>query len=269
MNRPPAFQFYPKDFLMDDKVAAMNLKETGAYIKLLCYCWNNNGLTKNQEELKNMCGNPRDWEHIWGKVGKCFYEKKGKFYNKRLEKEYRKQQAWRKKSQLGGIQSGVSRRGMVEPNVKGSSQMVATKGQPKGNSSVSSLHSSFNNKDLKDVCSENNSPNPPKPKTYKYKENHMIEAKYLESAIKATSPKHTIQGGNYLESWANTFRIMEEKKEATIDEIRFIIDFAMKDKFWYRNILSATKLRKQFGRLWEDARQEWEKKKHLYVGKNK
>jgi len=121
----------------------------------------------------------------------------------------------------------------------------------------------------KEVCSENNSPNSPKPKTYKFEIKHTIEAKYLESAIKATSPKHTIQGNNYLESWANTFRIMEEKKEATMDEVRFIIDFAMRDKFWYRNILSADKLRKQFGRLWEDAKQDWEEKKHLYVGRNK
>ena len=76
---------------MDDKVAIMNLEEIGAYIKLLCFCWNNNGLTKNQKELKNMCGNPNNWEAIWGKVGKCFYEKKEKLYNRRLEKELKKQ----------------------------------------------------------------------------------------------------------------------------------------------------------------------------------
>jgi len=50
INKPPAFQFYPKDFLMDDKVIVMNLEEIGAYIKLLCLCWNNNGLTKDQKD---------------------------------------------------------------------------------------------------------------------------------------------------------------------------------------------------------------------------
>jgi len=137
MNRPPAFQFYPKDFLMDDKVIVMNLEEIGAYIKLLCLCWNNNGLTKDQKELKNMCGNPNNWDAIWVRVGKCFYEKKGKFYNKRLEKELKKQKAWKKKSQLGGIKSGISRRGMVEPKVKGGS----TKPKPPLNSSSSSSSS--------------------------------------------------------------------------------------------------------------------------------
>lgn len=138
INKPPAFQFYPKDFLMDDKVIVMNLEETGAYIKLLCLCWNNNGLTKDQKELKNMCGNPNNWESIWVRVSKCFYEKKGKLYNKRLEKELKKQKMWREKSRLGGIQSGISRGKMVKPNMKGGS----TKPKPPLNSSVFSLQSS-------------------------------------------------------------------------------------------------------------------------------
>jgi len=149
INKPPAFQFYPKDFLMDDKVIVMNLEEIGVYIKLLCFCWNNNGLTKNQKELKNMCGNPNNWESIWVRVSKCFYEKKGKLYNKRLEKEYRKQKAWRKKSQLGGIKSGISRGKKDEPKLKGGSQIVQTKTQPKGNTS-----SAFSSASLKKSLKE-------------------------------------------------------------------------------------------------------------------
>jgi len=74
MNKPPAFQFYPKDFLTDDKVAPMNLEQIGTYIKLLCYCWLNGGLPNNSEELCDMCGNPDNWDKIWRKVSKCFYE---------------------------------------------------------------------------------------------------------------------------------------------------------------------------------------------------
>jgi len=87
--------------------------------------------------------------------------------------------------------------------------------------------------------------------------------------VKSTNPRHKLSGNNYLDDWANTFRIMEEKKEATMEEIHFLIKYAHDDGFWYRNILSASKLRKQFSRLWEDARQEWEKNKEKYVGKNK
>lgn len=144
MNKSPAFQFYVKDFLTDDKVAVMNLEQIGAYTKLLCYCWNNNGLTNEQEELKEMCGNPENWDKIWKKVGKCFYENNGKLYNKRLDKEREKQKYWKEKSKEGGIKSGKTRR--EKSKLKGGS--FETKGgskkdEPKGNHSVSSSSSSI------------------------------------------------------------------------------------------------------------------------------
>ena len=122
---------------MDDKVAVMNLEQIGTYIKLMCFCWNNDGLPSDKEELKNMCGNPGSWEVIWRKVGKCFYENNGKLYNKRLEKERMKQQAWREKSKLGGEKSAESRR-----KLKGGSTTVATKIKPKGKPPSSSSSSS-------------------------------------------------------------------------------------------------------------------------------
>ncbi len=117
-------------------------------------------------------------------------------------------------------------------------------------------------------CSEN-LPNPPKKEKsnkYKFLKKHLDEAKYLEGAIKETNPKHTIRGKQYLEDWANTFRIMEEKKEASLEEIRIMIDFAMGDPFWHSNILSAGKLREQFGRLWEQAKEKGKIKSDLNTG---
>lgn len=95
---------------MDDKVAVMNLEQLGAYWKLLCLCWNNDGLPNDENDLKDMCGNPKNWENIWKKVGKCFYECNGKLRNKRLDKERKKQEVWREKSKEGGIKSGKTRR---------------------------------------------------------------------------------------------------------------------------------------------------------------
>jgi hypothetical protein len=40
-EQSPAFQFYPQDFLSDDKVMAMNAAARGVYIVLLCHCWLN------------------------------------------------------------------------------------------------------------------------------------------------------------------------------------------------------------------------------------
>lgn len=46
MSKPekaPAFQFYPKDFLTDDKVMEMSAEVRGMYITLLCVDWLNDG----------------------------------------------------------------------------------------------------------------------------------------------------------------------------------------------------------------------------------
>lgn len=131
---------------MDDKVAVMNLEQIGAYTKLLCYCWNNNGLPNDEEELKEMCGNPQNWDRIWKKVGACFYVKGGKIFNKRLDKEARKQKKWKKKSSKGGKESAKTRWGN-RGNNKGGYKKVITKEKAKGNSPSSSPSSSS----LKDI----------------------------------------------------------------------------------------------------------------------
>ena len=90
-------------------------------------------------------------------------------------------------------------------------------------------------------------------------EKHSELAALLESKIKERIPKHRFVGKDYLKKWANVFRLMEEKEEATISEIEELIIWISKDDFWYKNILSGEKLRKQFGRLW--AEKEDDKKK--------
>ena len=38
MNKPPAFQFYPKDWL-DFKVTRMRYEAQGIYMRILCHMW--------------------------------------------------------------------------------------------------------------------------------------------------------------------------------------------------------------------------------------
>ena len=90
-------------------------------------------------------------------------------------------------------------------------------------------------------------------------EKHFELAVLLESKIKERLPRYKFAGKDYLKKWANVFRLMEEKEEATISEIEELIIWIYKDDFWYKNILSGEKLRKQFGRLW--AEREDDKKK--------
>lgn len=90
----------------------------------------------------------------------------------------------------------------------------------------------------------------------KFSNNHLETAKLLESKIKEILPRHKFIGKKYLEDWANEVRIMEENNEATIDEIKKVIIWIFNESpFWRKNILSAAKLRKQFGRLWEERKE--------------
>lgn len=155
MNQSPAFQFYPKDFLMDDKVAVMNLEQIGTYVLLLCYCWNNNGLPNDEEELKEMCKNPKNWSRIWAKVSKCFYENKGKLHNKRLSIEKKKQENWKKMKTDAGKKGAEIRWGKSKGNNKIDStpnaEPLASDSPPSSSSIPSSSSSSSKKEEKKDM----------------------------------------------------------------------------------------------------------------------
>jgi len=150
MNNPPAFQFYPKDFLADANVQAMTLEETGAYIRLLCACWIEDGIpTETAQKMVDLWlvngstkGEPT--VNLWSKIKHCFYEKDDKWRNKRLDEERKKQIVWSEKSRRGGLKSGESKRLRKGGYTKGKPKVnqTRTKGKPKANSSVFSLQSS-------------------------------------------------------------------------------------------------------------------------------
>lgn len=93
-----------------------------------------------------------------------------------------------------------------------------------------------------------------------HSEKYSELAALLETKIKERLPRYRIKGKDYLEKWANEFQIMEEKKEATLGEIKEVIIWVSKDSFWYKNILSGGKLREKFGRLWADMRDDKKKR---------
>jgi len=95
MNKSPAFQFYPKDFLSDINVVSMNMEERGIYITLLSICWIEDGIPIDSPLVSN-------WLKTGSPLKECFYEKDGKLRNRRLDKERKKQVDWAKKSAEGG-----------------------------------------------------------------------------------------------------------------------------------------------------------------------
>lgn len=83
---------------------------------------------------------------------------------------------------------------------------------------------------------------------FKFETHHMKLAELLFKKIRENNPKAKQPN---LESWANTFRLMMERpnEKRPGKEIQDLILWSQSHHFWYKNILSADKLRKQYDRL--------------------
>lgn len=104
-----------------------------------------------------------------------------------------------------------------------------------------------NNNNVNNVNNVNKDKNTLRSKL-KFETHHMKLAELLFKKIKENNP--SAQEPN-LESWANTFRLMMErpKEKRSGKDIQDLILWSQSHHFWYKNILSADKLRKQFDRL--------------------
>lgn len=96
--KSPAFQFYVQDFLIG--TAHFTAEETGAYVRLLCYQWDNGFIDDDEQKLKKISGiSAKKMENILKKFSKA---KPGQLKNIRLEKERRKQTDLRKRRSDAG-----------------------------------------------------------------------------------------------------------------------------------------------------------------------
>ena len=109
INKPPAFQFYPKDWLSDVDVVCMSMAQKGAYITLICYCWLEHKLYNNDNYIRNLLGNARNWKILWNGI-KHKFEAQGEYLvHPRLEKERMKQEEHRRKKSDAG-KKGMKKR---------------------------------------------------------------------------------------------------------------------------------------------------------------
>jgi len=137
----PAFQFYPKDFIADEHVAVMSMAERGVYISLLCFCWMQGSIPKDETLAGRLVGaTPRDINGAVKTVLTRFLPDPSdptRLIHKRLEAEREKQKEWRLKSSIGGKQSAAKR----QANSKGGSTTLKPP-LPNGTNQMSTLQSS-------------------------------------------------------------------------------------------------------------------------------
>lgn len=151
MNKAPAFQFYPSDWLSSPKITLMSPAEEGAYIRLLCYAWADPhcSIPDDDATLAVLSRLGEGWFNGGStKLRACFSVSPsfpGRLVNERLLQERQKQEAWREKSRAGGKKSGKTRRLKREWSLNGGSTTVEANitapVEPNGNSSSSSSSS--------------------------------------------------------------------------------------------------------------------------------
>jgi uncharacterized protein YdaU (DUF1376 family) len=94
-NKPPAFQFYAKDWLVD--TARLTLEQEGAFIRLLAHEWVEGHIPADDYERARVLGvGVKKLRFLWRTLGKHFLPGiNGGLTNARLEDERRKQSEYR------------------------------------------------------------------------------------------------------------------------------------------------------------------------------
>lgn len=151
--RDPSFPFYPADWLSSQSIATMTGDQERAFLRLLLHAWLSGtcSLPNDPNELAALSLLGDRWNGPDGKkVRSCFTLRRGKLFNEKLLSLWKERQEHRKKSQEGGLKSGAARRSKS----KGTSVLVRSKREPKGNSSSSSSSASSlsSSRSILDVC---------------------------------------------------------------------------------------------------------------------
>jgi uncharacterized protein YdaU (DUF1376 family) len=109
-GKSPAFQFYPKDFITDERVTLMSMQERGVYITLICKCWTEGTLPADLVLLARLCGFPTAaFRKCWTAIAPCFRpcsRDASRLIHPRLEKERQKQRAYRRRQADNGKLGG-------------------------------------------------------------------------------------------------------------------------------------------------------------------
>jgi len=124
MNKSPAFQFYPKDFLVDPNVIEMSETSLGLYVKLLCHSWISCAIPDDTKRLAKLCAvDSRTMRRCWPQISPCFVvdpEKPGFLRHPRLDKERVKQEEHAanraEAGRLGGLAKASNAKFLLEQN---------------------------------------------------------------------------------------------------------------------------------------------------------
>lgn len=139
LEKAPAFQFYPKDFLTDSNVVSMTLPERGAYITLLCLCWMDRSLPVELGALARLCRvSQAAFVRLWPALQPCFTVVDGRLIQGRIERERQKQETWRAMKVDAGQKGGLAKASNATKTGKQKASRRLAEASPPSSSSSSS-----------------------------------------------------------------------------------------------------------------------------------
>jgi uncharacterized protein YdaU (DUF1376 family) len=110
MNDFPSFPFYAADWLADERVQTMSMAGEGCYIRLLAYQWREGSIPADRSAIVLLC-KANDSSAIDEALAhfQQVSRNPSRLINKRLEKERKKLEDFRKAKQIAGL-AGADRR---------------------------------------------------------------------------------------------------------------------------------------------------------------
>lgn len=249
-QRPPAFQFYPRQFAGDDCVMGMDLGAIGAHILLMCAAASSPERCRihaDEYAIRMRLRNPSDddWQRIKKQLlsGAWKVSEDGQWWIQTgLQRTLKKQEEFSDKQRDRANARWSSRNAKSVPDVCGTDAAA----MPDGCSSSSSSSSNQN------ITSEPGRANTGSTRRKKSSLRPTLEgqrlAQMLCGHILRNNPSAKVTESQ-LQKWALEADRMVHLDGRTHAQIAELIDFSQKDDFWFANILSMGKLREQFDQL--------------------
>lgn len=216
-------------------------------MRILCFMWKDSkdqcSILNNDDMVSQALGiSKQKWlrnkKEILFDGDPILKKKRNKLISKRLQLESQKMMEYRQMQAEKGRKSALTRGTKVKQRLNNGS----TKEQPKGNSSSSSSSSSPDIKKEETIIQKDN-----------VKEIDVQLTQLLITLMQKNDPNSSIVRDLTEKrqlNWINDCRLLRERDRRLPEDIKRVIEFSQADDFWKSNILSMSKLRKQFNQLW-------------------
>lgn len=105
----PSYSWYPRDWRGSSRVRDMSWKERGFYRECLDWSWVMDGLPKDLDEIRRLCGASKgEFPKLWIAAKRMFdLTEDGRYRNARQEKERLKKEIFRRRAEDGGKAKAV------------------------------------------------------------------------------------------------------------------------------------------------------------------